>query len=453
MVEAGALALTEGYLRRIERYDQELHAFVTVSGEIARAQAAAADEASRRGERLGPLHGIPVALKDNIDTAGVRTTAGSRFFADRVPSRDSEVARRLREAGAVLLGKTALHEFAYGATTQNPHHGACRNPWDRARIPGGSSGGSGAALAAGMCAVALGTDTGGSVRIPAALNGVSGLRPTLGRVSNRGVFPITWSFDTVGPMARSVADLAPLLAVLAGFDPEDSSSVRRAPDNYLAGLELDLEGMRVGLAGGFYAEDVDEENLAAIRAAAEVFERLGAVVEEVELPGAAEAFEAANQLVRAEAFAIHRERLAIQPDLFGEDVRRRLLLGEQVSGSDYAAHRQTGRQWRRTVQGVLDRVNAVLTPVTGTVAPLAETAETIETTRRLARLTYGWSLAGLPVLAMPCGLSADGLPIGLQLAAAPWREAELLRLGSAYQRETRWHLLEPQLEAVAVSAG
>jgi aspartyl-tRNA(Asn)/glutamyl-tRNA(Gln) amidotransferase subunit A len=254
-------------------------------------------------------------------------------------------------------------------------------------------------------------------------------------------------------MARSVADLAPLLAVLAGFDPEDSSSVRRAPDNYLAGLELDLEGMRLGLAGGFYAEEVDEENLAAIRAAAEVFERLGAVVEEVDLPGAAEAYEAANQLVRAEAFAIHRERLATQPDLFGEDVRRRLLLGEQVSGSDYAAHRQTGRQWRRTMQGVLDRVNAVLTPATGTVAPLAETAETIETTRRLARLTYGWSLAGLPVLAMPCGLSADGLPIGLQLAAAPWREAELLRLGSAYQRETRWHLLEPQLEAVAVSAG
>jgi aspartyl-tRNA(Asn)/glutamyl-tRNA(Gln) amidotransferase subunit A len=205
-----------------------------------------------------------------------------------------------------------------------------------------------------MCAVALGTDTGGSVRIPAALNGVSGLRPTLGRVSNRGVFPITWSFDTVGPMARSVADLAPLLAVLAGFDPEDSSSVRRAPDNYLAGLELDLEGMRLGLAGGVYAEDVDEENLAAIRAAAKVFERLGAVVEEVELPGADEAFEAANQLVRAEAFAIHRERLATQPDLFGADVRRRLarragdgtttpLTARQAGGNgDRAGHSRPG---------------------------------------------------------------------------------------------------------------
>jgi len=440
-----ATAATEAYLRRSERLDGLLRAFVTVSADTALEQARAADEALERGSLLGPLHGLPVALKDNIDTAGIRTTAGSRFFADRVPPADAEVARRLREAGAVLVGKTQLHEFAYGATTQNPHHGACRNPWDVTRIPGGSSGGSGAALAADLCAAALGTDTGGSVRIPASVNGVSALRPTLGRVSNRGVFPITWSFDTVGPMARSVTDVASLLAVVAGFDPGDPASVDRPRDDPLPALELGAEGLRVGLPSAFYFGDVDEEVVRALHAAAEEIARLGAEVEEIDLPGAAEAFEATNLLIRAEALAIHRERLETQPDLFGEDVRRRLALGAEVSGADYAACRQTGREWRRAVEVAFRRVDVVLSPATGTVAPLASDAETIETTRRLASLTYGWSLAGVPALVVPCGFSPEGLPIGLQLAGRWWQEATLLRLGAAYQRQTDWHLRTPEL--------
>src|SRR5262249_22443597 len=254
------------------------------------------------------------ALKDNIDTAGVRTTVGSAFFTDRVPGRDAEVARRLREAGAVLLGKVALHEFAYGATTQNPHHGLCRNPWDVHRIPGGSSGGSGAAVAAELCAAALGTDTGGSVRIPAALNGVSGLRPTTGRVSIRGVFPITWTFDTVGPLARTVEDVALLFSVLAGFDPEDPLSVDAAEDARGL-LAPDIAGLRIGVPRTFFFDDLDEETASSVHAAAEVLAASGALVEQIELPQAERAGETMAPMIWAEAYAIHRDRLEAQPEL------------------------------------------------------------------------------------------------------------------------------------------
>jgi aspartyl-tRNA(Asn)/glutamyl-tRNA(Gln) amidotransferase subunit A len=451
--EISSTELTETYLARIERRDGTLKSFVTVASESARARALAADQALERGKLLGPLHGLPIALKDNIDTAGLRTTVGSRFFAERAPADEAEVARRLREAGAVLLGKTALHEFALGATTQNPHHGACRNPWDPSRIPGGSSGGSGAALAADFCAAAFGTDTGGSVRIPAALNGVTGLRPTLRRVSNRGVFPVSWSLDVVGPMARSVVDVAQLLTVVAGFDPGDPGSLDRPVDDYPSTLELGADGLRVGVPRSFYFEDLDEEVERAVRAAAEVLAASGAEVEEIGLDGAADACEATSQIIRAEALAVHRERLEGNPELFGEDLRRRLPLGYDVSGADYAAHRQTGRVWTRTVERAFERTDILLTPVTGTVAPRADESETIETTRRLTRLTYGWSLAGVPTLVLPCGFSADGLPIGAQLAAPNWQEAKLLRAGAAYQLETDWHLRAPELEPATAARG
>ena len=447
--EISSVELTEACLDRIERHDAEVGAFITVSADLARAQALVADEALGRGAPLGPLHGLPCALKDNIDTAGVRTTVGSRFFTDNVPDRDAEVWRRLREAGAVLLGKVALHEFAFGGTTQNPHHGNCRNPWDLERIPGGSSGGSGAAVAAGMCAAALGTDTGGSVRIPAALNGLSGLRPTTGRVSIRGVFPITWSFDTVGPMARAVADLASLLAVLAGFDPEDPLSIDRPADDYVAALDQSAEGLRIGFPAGFFLDDVDDDVVRAVRAAAEIFAGLGASVEEIDLPGAGDAVFASTRIIWAEARAIHAERLAEQPELFGADVRRRLGLGEEVSGVDYASYVERGRRWRREVEDAFERVDVVLAPTTAIVAPVAAESEMIQTTVQLTRFTYGWTLAGVPALSIPCGFSAEGLPIGLQLAAAPWRETTLLRAGAAYQRETDWHLRAPALAVVA----
>jgi aspartyl-tRNA(Asn)/glutamyl-tRNA(Gln) amidotransferase subunit A len=442
--EISAVGATEAYLERIELLDRAIGAFVTVDAEAALEQAQAADDALAAGRTLGPLHGLPVALKDNIDTAGLRTTVGAAFFADRVPDADAEVTRRLRLAGAVVLGKVVLHELAYGATTQNEHFGPCRNPWDHERIPGGSSGGSGAAVAAGLCAAALGTDTGGSVRIPAALNGVSGLRPTAGLVSIRGVYPITWTLDTVGPIAHAVSDLAALLDVLAGYDPADTQSRDLPYTPAVDALDLGVEGMRVGIPSTFYFEDVDDGIVQLVRAAAEVLASLGAVVEEIELPGAAAALAAAKMMIQAEAFAIHRERLREQPERFGADVRKRLERGKSITGAGYAEQRERARVWRRTVENAFERVDLVLSPVTGTVAPPAG-GEMIETTERLVRLTYGWSLAGIPALAVPCGFSEAGLPVGMQLAAPRLGEADLVRAGAAYQRETNWHLCEPVL--------
>jgi aspartyl-tRNA(Asn)/glutamyl-tRNA(Gln) amidotransferase subunit A len=443
--ELSSSSLVHTYLERIERSDAAVGAFVMVTADAARKQAAAADAALEHGRLLGPLHGLPVALKDNIATAGVQTTIGSKFFADHIPDEDAEVARRLREAGAVLIGKAALHEFAYGATTQNRHYGPCRNPWDLARIPGGSSGGSGAAVAAGMTAAALGTDTGGSVRIPAALNGVSAIRPTFGRVSNRGVFPITWTFDTVGPMARAVTDLAPLLSVISGFDADDPGSVDVPREEFARELERGVEGLRFGVPRNFFFDGVDHEIVTAVRRAGDVFDHLGAEVKEIEVRGAEATHEQTTQIIWAEAHAIHRSRLEKSPELFGGDVHRRLLLGQGVSGADYAECRQRVREWRRDVERLFGAVDIVLSPTTGIVAPLAEESETIETTRQLTQLTYAWSLAALPALAIPCGFSANGLPIGLQLAAARWHEGVLLRAGAAYQRETNWHVREPPL--------
>jgi aspartyl-tRNA(Asn)/glutamyl-tRNA(Gln) amidotransferase subunit A len=444
--EVDSLDATASYLERIEQLDGEIGAFITVDADSALQQAREADAALSNGLLLGPLHGLPVALKDNIDSAGLRTTVGSSFFAERVPERDAEVARRLRAAGAVLLGKLSLHEFAYGATNQNPHFGPCRNPWDLSRMPGGSSGGSGAAVAAGLCAAALGTDTGGSVRIPAALNGISALRPSIGRVSIRGVFPTTWTFDTVGPMARSVSDLAALLAVLAGYDPEDPHSIDVPTDAYLPAPAGDLDGLRIGLPRNFFFEDVDGDIISLVRAAAQVFAQGGAELVEIDLPGAAEAVETTTGIIRAEVFAIHRQRLVDRPEGFGEDVRRRLLLSGSVTGAEYGEHRQRARIWRRTVEQAFERVDLILSPSTGTTAPPAD-SEMIETTQRLVRLTYGWSLAGLPALSIPCGFSDSGMPVGLQLAAARFREATLLRAGAAYQRYTDWHLREPELSS------
>jgi len=444
--ETSSLEATESYLERIERFDGDIGAFITVDADSALEQARAADEALESGRSLGLLHGLPVALKDNIDTAGLRTTVGSSFFASRVPETDAEVASRLRQAGAVLLGKVTLHEFAYGATNANAHFGPCRNPWDLSRIPGGSSGGSGAAVAAGLCAAALGTDTGGSVRIPAALNGVSALRPSNGRVSIRGVFPITWTFDTVGPIAHAVADLAAFLDVLAGYDSDDPHSMNVPTDAYTQALNSGLDGLRIGVPRNFFFEDVDPDIVSLVRAAAAILAQGGAELDEIDLPGADTAVESATGMIRAEAFAIHHDRLTERAEGFGEDVRRRLQLGQSITGADYAEHRQHAREWCRTVARAFEQVDLILSPSTGTTAPPAG-VEMIETTQRLVKLTYGWSLAGLPALSIPCGFSHDGLPVGLQLAAARFQETALIRAGAAYQRTTDWHLREPVLSS------
>jgi aspartyl-tRNA(Asn)/glutamyl-tRNA(Gln) amidotransferase subunit A len=439
--------LVDAYLARIDAVDTEIRAFVTVTGDEARVLAEKSDAERESGRSVGPLHGLPVALKDNIATAGVRTTMGSSFFSEHVPEQDAPVWSRMREAGAVLLGKTQLHEFAYGATTQNPHHGACRNPWNTDRTPGGSSGGSGAAAGADLCAVALGTDTGGSVRIPASLNGASGIRPTLGRVSNSGVFHVSWSFDTVGPLARSLADLAEVFDVMAGYDPADPMSVNRQAAGLVDGLDRGAEGIRIGIPSSFFFDDVDSDIASAVRAAADELSAAGLSVELIDVPGAEDAVETCSRVIWAEATAIHADRMEHNPDGFGDDVRKRLAFGHKVSGPEYAQCMESARRWRRTLEGVFESVDVILSPMNCVVAPLAD-AEMIETTKRLTRLTYGWSLAGLPAISIPCGLSADGLPIGLQLAAAPWRETELISVAATYQDRTSWHEALPPLPSL-----
>ncbi len=435
--------LTRAYLERIAAGNPSLNIYLTVLAEDALAAAQAAEQAIMRGEALGPLHGIPMALKDNCDVAGVRMTAGTKFLKDHVATTDSEVAARLRQAGAILLGKLHMHEWAIGATTRNPHFGPCRNPWDRQRIPGGSSGGSGAAIAADMALATIGTDTGGSVRVPAALNGITGIRPTVGRVSIRGVVPVSWTFDTIGPMARRAEDVAHVLQAIAGYDPQEPTSVDAPVPDYFAELRAGVKDLRIGLLGGHFQREPEAAAISAVRQAAQVFADLGARVEEIELAGAEATIDGMSEIILTDAAAFHKERMHERPDDFGPDVMTRLRRGAAISGVQYALARQAQRRWQRYVEQVFERYDILLAPTCGIGAPLIEESDGVETTRLLTRFTYPLNLAAIPVISVPCGFTTGGLPLSLQIAARHWQEALVLRTAWAYQQTTDWHLRRP----------
>jgi aspartyl-tRNA(Asn)/glutamyl-tRNA(Gln) amidotransferase subunit A len=440
-----AVELAEAMLERIDAA-QGLHAFITVTPELALTDARRSDLRRARREPLGPLDGMPIAVKDNIDVAGVRTTAGSDWLRDHVAAEDAEVVGRLRSAGAVIVGKTMLHEFAYGATSDNPHFGTCRNPWDPTRSPGGSSGGSGAATGADLCFAALGTDTGGSVRVPGALNGVSALRPTYGAVSNWGVLPISPSLDTVGTLARSATDLAVIAGVLYGYDRRDPYAARPSgPGSALtrASTAERLDGLRVAVATGDLFDETEPALTRNAAAVADQLLELGATLSEIELTDAVAAMENCTTLIRAEALAGHRDQLDADPGRFGADVRRRLEEGRSVSGVEFAQALDHMRRWRARMLARFDDVDVILTPTTPSGAPVIDGAEMISTTARLTRFTYPWSLAGLPALSLPSGADGLGLPTGVQLAAAPWRDGLLLGIGQALQRVTDFHRRRP----------
>lgn len=435
-------------LERIDAVEPVINAFISVRAEEALREGREIDARRARGDAVGPLAGLPIAVKDNIDVAGTRATAGSLILADRVPETDAEAVRRARAAGAVVIGKTVLHELAYGVTTNNPHYGPTRNPWDPSRIPGGSSGGSGAALGVDACVLALGTDTGGSVRIPAALNGVTALRPTYGAVSVRGTLPVSASLDTVGPMARSARDVAALYTALAAYDRADPCAVDGPRRDPLAELDAGVEDLRVALLTGFFSEEVEADVQRSVRAAAEVLASLGADVVELEVAGTEEAVERTNRLIRAEALSVHLERLDSTPERFGEDVRRRLELGREISGVELARAVAAMRAWRAHTLDRFDRISLILTPTTSETAPGIADSEMIETTARLTRFTYPWSLASLPAISVPCGVNAAGMPIGMQLVAPPWHDDTLLRAATAFQEATDWHRQRPVVEAL-----
>jgi aspartyl-tRNA(Asn)/glutamyl-tRNA(Gln) amidotransferase subunit A len=441
--ELSPVDLVRAHLERIEKVNPLLNCFITSLPEQALYHAKEAERAISTGNYRGALHGIPVAIKDLFETRGVRTTAGSTFLREYVPEQDAAVVERLEQAGAILLGKLNMHEWAMDVTNNNPHYGPCRNPWDHDRSPGGSSGGSGAALAAGLCLGSVGSDTGGSVRIPAALCGIVGLKPTAGHISRRGAIPLSWSLDHVGPMARTVKDVALLLEVLSGHDRADPYSSDAATASLAGTIDGGISGWRLGyITSGFFntPKQAEPEVLQLVGRAARLMEALGAEVEEIPLPQARTARRANTCMLLSDAVSLHRERLKENPDAFGADVLASLRLGERFSGADYGAARHEQTIFRREAMNLFDNFDLLLTPATATTAPLLDAHEDDAPVRpTLTSYTSPWNLAGFPALSLPCGFTSQGLPVGLQLIARPWADARLLRAGQAYEQATSWH--------------
>ncbi len=439
--------LTQACLARIEKLNPTLNAFITVTGESALASARAAEIEIQRGRWRGPLHGIPLALKDNFDTAGVRTTAGSAVFKDRIPTEDAEVVRRLHAAGAVLLGKTNMHEFAYGATSAVSHFGAVHNPWALEHIAGGSSGGSAAAVAAGLCYGALGSDTGASIRQPAAYCGIVGHKPTYGLASCRGVIPLAWTFDHVGPITRTVADAAVLLQAIVGYDAKDLASQQMNIPDYRAALRTRVSSLRLGVARTFFFAELDPEIETAINEALKVLQKMTASVREVDFSASTQ--EPLRAAVRAaEAHAYHAEFLEKTPELYQPETLQRLRTGAEVKSAAYIFGRREVDLTRRTSGQVFETVDVIVTPTTVIPPPLlTEAGKDIATSRALStrsiRNTSPFNLYGWPTISIPCGFTRTGLPIGVQISGPTGADDVVLRLAHVYEQATEWHRHRP----------
>jgi aspartyl-tRNA(Asn)/glutamyl-tRNA(Gln) amidotransferase subunit A len=424
-------------LGRIEA--DETNSFITVTAERALEEASLAEREILAGRHRGPLHGVPVALKDIIYTRGVRTTMGSARYAGHVPDHSATVARKLEEAGSVLIGKTNTHELAYGPTGDRSYFGPTLNPHDARRITGGSSGGSGAAVAAMLCYGALGSDTGGSIRIPAALCGIVGMKPTFGRVSKRGVFPLCWNLDHVGPITRTVEDNALMLDVLASYDQEDLYSVDWPAEDFTRDLRRGLHGASIGLPRSFYFDHVDEEVGARVLDAVEVFRSLGARVREVEIPNLIDTLQAQRLILGAEAYAVHEESLENESETFDVEVGERLMEGARPRAYRYAKARRRGVLATDEFDHALHGVDALLTPTLPITATdigqrevsIGDYEESVRSA--LTRFTGPTNLTGHPSLSIPCGNTATGLPVGLQLIGRHFDEATLYRFGHAYE--------------------
>lgn len=447
--EAGDLSpveLTRACLERIDALEPKLNAFITRLPELAVAEARAAERRLSRRKRLGPLDGIPFAIKDLYETEGIRTTAGSKILADYVPTRDAACVRRLREAGAVLLGKLNMHEWAFGGTTVVSHFGPCHNPWNLERIAGGSSGGSGVALAASLCLGSLGSDTGGSIRIPSSLCGIVGLKPTFGRVSKQGVIPLSDSLDHAGPMARTVEDAALVLQAIAGPDPDDLTTEDLPVPDYAAALTGDVSDLRVGLPKSHLLPALQPAVEKGFRQAVKALKGLGASLVEVEIEGLPEALATWMLVTAAEAAAFHRQRLEQRPGDFSDQVRGRLQLGLETRAVDYLRALDAQRRLAAELHRVYTEIDVLVTPTTPAAASTIEdelSSGGVEAS--YARFTCPFNLTGQPAISLPCGFGDEGLPIGLQIIGRPFDETTLLRIAHAYEQATKWHLRRPPL--------
>jgi aspartyl-tRNA(Asn)/glutamyl-tRNA(Gln) amidotransferase subunit A len=435
--------VTERVLARINALDGTLNAFVTVLSEQARHEAREAERQILAGHYHGPLHGVPVSIKDLFATAGVRTTAGSRVLANHIPDHDATVVERLRTAGAIVVGKTNMLEFAYAAV--HPDYGPTPNPWDLARSSSGSSSGSAVAVATGMGYGSIGSDTGGSIRLPAAYCGIVGLKPTYGRVSRHGGVPVSWSADHFGPMTRTAGDAAALLGAIAGEDPRDPTSGQVPVPDYVAELGGGVAGMRIGVSELYLRRNVAPAVLALVERAIATLERLGATIEEIALPPPSEAVPALLAILMPEATVYHLPWLREQPESYSSAVRERLELGAITPAISYIQGQQVRRRLIDAFLAAMEPVDLLVTPTGPTAATLLEgdliTGDEADPQVLAALIHFSgpFNLTGFPAVSIPCGFTPGGLPVGVQLVGKPWQEGQLLAAAHAYEQVTDWH--------------
>lgn len=440
--------LLQALLNRIDRYDGALSSYITVCREQALAEARLAETEIMRGERRGPLHGIPVAHKDNIWTAGIRTTAHSRALADFVPAQDATVIRRLRESGAILLGKANTAEFATGGAMD--HFGFARNPWDPEAYCGASSSGSAVAIAAGLAVAATGSDTGGSIRYPSSVCGIVGMKATYGRVSRFGLIPLSHTMDHIAPMTRTVADAALMLTAMSGFDPLDPTTSHLPVPDFRAGIEAGIRGLKLGIPREHFYENLDPEVEGALKAALAHLESLGARLSPVDLPSAGRLSAAGTVLVSTESFALHRTALQQKMDLYGPRPRRSILAGAFFSAPDHLLAQQIREAWVREIGAVMAEVDALVTPTLG-FAPFP-IRTWFDGSRDTSCCTRHFNMSGLPALTLPCGFTRSGMPIGMQIVARAFDEGMMFRVAHAYEQTTGWHKRRPDLAWTAAGA-
>jgi aspartyl-tRNA(Asn)/glutamyl-tRNA(Gln) amidotransferase subunit A len=429
--------LTQACLKRIDKYNPAVNAYITVTRDQAMSAARQMQEEQQQGRWRGPLHGIPIALKDNIDTAGIRTTGASELFKDRIPPEDAEVARRLKNAGAILLGKLNLHEFAYGGSSTVTYFGAVHNPWALDRIAGGSSGGPAAAIAADLCFGSVGTDTAGSVRIPASYCSMVGFKPTYGRVSNRGVIPLSWTLDHTGPMCKTVEDAAIMLGILAGYDEQDPTTVDVPVPDYTKALKNPVSKLRVGIPRTLFFENLDAEVAKAAEAAVDVIRTLTASVADVKLPP----WGNPGQVWSPEIYAYHAEWIAKSPEKYQAPTRNAIQRAADAKAGQYAQARRDVDLARREIKKTFQNVDVLVTPT----VPMPPTLIANPGGGGSGRNTSPFDVFGIPTIAVPCGFTNAGLPIGIQISGAPWAESVVLALAHAYEQATQWHTRRPLL--------
>ena len=446
--------LTHECLSRIERLNPKLNAFITVTADSALAEARQAEAEIQRDGWRGPLHGIPIALKDLVDTAGVRTTGASGVFKDRVPAEDAEIVRRLKAAGAVFLGKLNLHEFAYGGSSAISYFGPVHNPWNLDYSPGGSSGGSAAAVAAQLCYGAIGSDTGGSIRQPAGYCGIVGLKPTYGRVSTCGVIPLAWSLDHLGPITRTAMDAALMLQVIAGYDTQDTASVDVPVPNYVATITAATSSLRLGIPRAYFYEALHPEIQAAMEAALSVLKKLAGTQRDIAPLATNGSYSSVMDpyvaILRAEAYAYHKDYVSKSPELYQAQTLKRIRAGADVTTSAYIQSRRQLEQVRRSVARAFETVDLLITPTacvpSFAIANLLADPNTLREKELLTlRNTRPFNMLGLPTVSVPCGFTRADLPIGMQITGPPGGEATVLRLAYAYEQASEWRKHKPNL--------